>query len=207
MVCQGYKHKLWWRGRLMMWAALQHDTDRLQWSYEVLLSLAMMMTFIYTKPRLSNRMIFCDRPCITVILTVCCAGQYTFVHHIPYQYFHQPHDHNVLRRCRMIGFGACLVSPLLSCWQAREGMPCNSSLPFNCFTPCGRIEQWMDGVWVNGRVEVLGTHNVTKNCWQGHVGQKVKHFHEYLMLSSSIRFTAGFCSRLWLSYAGCQMTS
>ena len=150
-----------------------------------------MMNYFHMKSWFSFRMLFVI---VQVSLSVCCVGFYTFVHYsalLPTLWFH-----SFLTECRMIGFGVCLMSPLSSCWWGRERMPNKSSLSLNCFTPWGWFTQWIEDVWVNDTVTLLETHNVTRNCQQGNVGQQVKHRHEYMMLISSIRFTSGFFKTL-----------
>jgi hypothetical protein len=84
-----------------------------------------------------------------------------------YQYFHQSCYHNFLRGYRMIMlvFALCLHCTMMVSKRrnAKQQFPV-----LNCFTSCGRFEYWIEGVWVNDRVVVLGTHTVTRSCWLGH---------------------------------------
>ena len=146
----------------------------------------MIMTYFPIKHWLSNCIIICDRPSITVIQTIHIAGLYTCV------YYSSTFTNGVIISFWEVWndwFGVCLWSPLLLCWWERKGMPNNMSL--SC------IASRMRQVWVLNRRCLSegqsGGHTLSLEAVdQAIVGQQVKHCHYYMMLNSSIRFPSGF---------------
>ena len=105
---------------------------------------------------------FCDSPSITVIQTSCLRGNYLFW---LYQCLHQPCDHNSVRGYIRVS----LVSPFVSCCLCVSQRR-NAERHFShccCITTLGGRHcivglEWIKHWWL------LGTHHVTRSCWQGH---------------------------------------
>jgi hypothetical protein len=124
LVCQGYKCKLWWRGRPMSWASFQCDTyicliawiNALLSHDDDLLPHEILSVLSYD---------LCDSPSITVIQTICFGGLHMFVYYI--STFTNHVVITCLRGYGMIRFGVTICLHCLRvCEQERD---CQITVP------------------------------------------------------------------------------
>jgi hypothetical protein len=124
----------------------------------------MMMTEFCIELWLSNGMIFVIDQ-VSLIHRLHIVWGYTFVHY-----------NSTFTNVAIITFWEviewtfwCLPYVSIILWMVSKRGNTKQRFPvLICFTSCGRFEYWIEGVWVNNRVVVLGAHTVTRCCWLVH---------------------------------------